>query len=218
MVSDSYKAALVQAGKDMLAKGLTAETWGNISLRDPETNYVYLTPSGMPYNTITEEDVVVCSLDGTVIEGDRKPTIEKDMHLGVYRMRSDINAMIHTHPIYSMVFSVLQKPIPAIMDEAAQAFGGTVWCAEYALPGSPELAANCAKAVGEKGMACLLANHGAVCLGKDLAEAFKSCKVLEITAQVYQMVLAIGKPVPISDENIDFMYDFVKNHYGQGKA
>lgn len=213
----SYKTALVQAGKDMLEKGLTAETWGNISLRDPEEQLVYLTPSGMPYNTIVEDDVVVCTLDGTIVEGTRKPTIEKDMHLGVYRERPELNAMIHTHPVYSMVFSVLQKPIPAIMDEAAQAFGGTVECAPYALPGSPELATNCVQAVGQKGMACLLANHGAVCLGKDLKEAFKTCKVLEITAHVYQMVLAIGQPVPISQENIDFMYDFVQNHYGQGK-
>ena len=98
----NYKAYLVESGKRMLHKGLTVETWGNISLRDPETGLIYLTPSAMPYDTLTEEDVVVMRPDGTVAEGHRKPTIEVGMHLGLLNARPDINAVIHTHPIYSL--------------------------------------------------------------------------------------------------------------------
>lgn len=214
----NYKAYLVESGKRMLHKGLTVETWGNISLRDPETGLIYLTPSAMPYDTLTEEDVVVMRPDGTVAEGHRKPTIEVGMHLGLLNARPDINAVIHTHPIYSQVFACLRQPIPPIIDEAAQALGGTVYPTEYALPGTEELARNVVKAIGPAGAACLIANHGAVCVGKTMDQAFKVCTVLEMTAQIYQMALAIGKPCVISDEQVAFMKDFVQNHYGQGKA
>ena len=114
----NYKAELVAAGKLMLEKKLTVETWGNISLYDEETGLVYMTPSAMAYNTIGEEDVVVVRLsDGEIVEGHRKPTVEKDLHLGIYRARPDIRAVIHTHPVYSQVFAVLHKSIPVVIDE-----------------------------------------------------------------------------------------------------
>ena len=189
----NYKAELVAAGKQMLEKKLTVETWGNISLYDAESGLAYMTPSAMPYHTIVEDDVVVVRLsDGEVVEGHRKPTVEKERHLGVYRSRPEIRAVIHTHPVYSQVFAVLHQSIPPIIDEAAQALGGEVLTAEYALP-------------------------GAVCLGKDLGKAFKTCAVLEMTAQIYQMALAIGKPHVIPDDLVAFMRDFAENHYGQGK-
>ena len=214
----NYKAELVAAGKLMLEKKLTVETWGNISLYDEENGLVYMTPSAMPYHTIGEDDVVVVRLsDGQVVEGHRKPTVEKELHLGIYRSRPEIRAVIHTHPVYSQVFAVLHRSIPVIIDEAAQALGGEVLTAEYALPGTQELADNTIKALGQDKMACLLANHGAVCLGEDLSKAFKTCTVLEMTAQIYQMALQIGTPQIIPEELAAFMRDFAKNHYGQGK-
>ena len=119
----NYKKLIVDSGKKMAGSGLTVATWGNISCRDPETQLVYLTPSAMLYDTITEEDVVVCRLDGAVVEGTRKPTIEKDMHLAVYRNRPEVNAVVHTHPLYSMVYASQGKEIPQIIDEAAQVLG-----------------------------------------------------------------------------------------------
>ncbi|MCI2056972.1 MAG: class II aldolase/adducin family protein [Oscillibacter sp.] len=213
----NYKAYLVESGKRMLHKGLTVETWGNLSVQDPETGLVYLTPSAMPYDSISEDDVVVMREDGTLVEGTRKPTVECGMHLGILRSRPGIHAVIHTHPIYSLVFAVQHRDIPPIIDEAAQIFGGTVHTAEYALPGSAELAENVQKALGPNGMACLLANHGAVCLGKDMEQAFRVCTVLEMTAQVYQMALTTGTPQQISQQNVDYMKDFMEHHYGQGK-
>jgi Ribulose-5-phosphate 4-epimerase and related epimerases and aldolases len=214
----NYRAFLVESGKRLLHSGLTVETWGNISARDPESGLVYLTPSAMPYDTLTEEDIVVMRTDGTLVEGRRKPTVESGMHLGILNARPEINAVIHTHPIYSQVFAVLRQPIPPIIDEAAQALGSTVYPAEYALPGTPELAHNAVKALGGKGMACLLSNHGAVCVGRDMNEAFKVCTVLEMTARIYHLALAVGKPVLLPDEQVAFMKDFAEKHYGQGKA
>ncbi|MEZ3435481.1 MAG: class II aldolase/adducin family protein [Lachnospiraceae bacterium] len=214
----NYKQLIVESGKRMAGSGLTVETWGNISFRDKDTGLVYLTPSAMLYDTIVEEDVVVCSLDGTIVEGKRKPTIETDMHLSVYRNREDVNAIIHTHPIYSMVYAAQGKDIPLIIDEAAQVLGDVCRCADYALPGSQELARNCVEALGKKANTCLIHSHGAVCVSGDMDGAFKTAKVLEVTAQIYYMIEAAGgKPVGISEENIKAMQDFVKNSYGQGK-
>lgn len=214
----NYKQLIVESGKRMSGSGLTVETWGNISFRDKETGLVYLTPSAMLYDTIAEDDVVVCRLDGTIVEGERKPTIETELHLSVYRNREDVNAVIHTHPIYSMVYASQGKDIPLIIDEAAQILGDVCRCADYALPGSAELAENCVKALGERSNSCLIHSHGAVCVSGDMDGAFKTAKVLEVTAQIYYMIEATGgKPAGISDENIKAMQDFVKNSYGQGK-
>jgi L-fuculose-phosphate aldolase len=169
----------------------------------------------MRYDALCEDDIVVAKLDGTLVEHRRKPTIEKDMHLGIYRARPDINAIAHTHPIYSQVFAVLREDIPPVIDEAAQIMGGAVRCAAYALPGSAELAKNCVEALGEKGRACLLANHGAVCVGANMDGAFKVSTVLEMTAHIYQLARAIGKPAVLGEDLVAIMHDFAYNQYGK---
>lgn len=211
----NWKRRLVQAGREMLEKKLTVETWGNLSLRDPDTGLVYLTPSAMPYHTITEGDVVVLDREGNLVEGGRKPTVEKELHLGLYRTRPELNAVIHTHPVHSQVFAVLRRPIPPIMDEAAQVIGGTVRVAGYALPGTKELADNVCRAMEGRVRACLMANHGAVCVGESMEQAFKVCTVLEMTAQIYHTALTIGEPVVLSDDLVDEMWDFANNRYGK---
>ena len=210
-----YKKLILDAGLRMLHSGLTVETWGNISARDPETGLVYLTPTAMRYDTICEDDIVVTKLDGTIVESRRKPTIEMDLHLGIYRVRPDVNAVIHTHPIYSQIFAVLREDIPPVIDEAAQIMGGAVRCAAYGLPGSLDLAKNCVEALGEKGRACLLANHGAVCAGTDMDNAFKVSAVLEMTAHIYQLARAIGKPVVLGKDLVDAMHEFASTQYGK---
>lgn len=210
----NYKRFLIDACLRMIGSGLTVETWGNISVRDPETGYVYLTPSGMPYDTLVEDDIVVMDIDGNRIEGERKPTIEHAMHLGIMRNRPDVNAVVHTHPVYSQVFALLHENIPPVIDEAAQILGDEVRVTEYALPGSPEMAENAIKTLGNDA-ACLLANHGAVAVGKDMDAAFRVCTILEMTSQIYYMARCIGEPKHIDADKVAFMKDFVANHYGQ---
>lgn len=214
----NYKKLIVDSGVRLEQSGLTVETWGNISVRDPETGLVYLTPSAMKYTGIQESDVVVCSLNGTIVEGHRKPTIETGLHLAIYKNRSEINSVIHTHPAYSMVYAAQGKDIPLIIDEAAQALGDVCRCAKYALPGTEDLAVECAKALGSQSNSCLLHSHGAVCLGGDIEGAFKTAAVLEATARILYMIEATGgKPAGISSGNLAAMKDYAKNHYGQGK-
>lgn len=214
MSEHNFKQSILQAGKAMQKKDLTVETWGNLSLRDPETGKIFLTPSGMPYDSLEEDDIVVLDEKGNIIAGKRKPSVEKMLHVLIYQNRPDVNAIIHTHPVDSTVFAVLHQSIPVVTDEIAQAIGGSVDCAEYALPGSMELAENVRKALGSK-QACLMANHGAVCVGKDFAECFKVAEVLETGARIYARALSIGKPAVIPDDKVAWMRDFAVNKYGQ---
>lgn len=212
----NLKKLIVESGKQMENSGLTIETWGNISCRDEKTQLVYLTPSAIAYNKIEEDDVVVCKLDGTIVEAKRKPTIEMEMHLAIYRTRDDVNAIIHTHPIYSTVYGAQGRSIPMIIDEAAQILCDTCQCADYGLPGTVKLAENIVKALGQKSNACLAHSHGAVCVGKNMESAFKVAKVLEMTAQIYCLIESTGnQPVGISAENISAMQAFMKNSYGK---
>ncbi len=135
-----FRETLVRAGKRLLEKKLTVGTWGNLSLRDPATGLVYITPSAMAYDRISPEDVVVMTLSGERVAGERKPTVETALHLGIYGARPEICAIVHTHPVQSLVFACLHEDIPPVIDEAAQSLGGTVRCAAYALPGTKALA------------------------------------------------------------------------------
>jgi L-fuculose-phosphate aldolase len=111
------------------------------------------------------------------------------------------------------------EDIPLITDESAQTLGATCHRANYALPGTDELARECVKALGKEAKSCLLQSHGAVCVGENMDAAFKVSKVLEVTAQIYYMVRSTGsRPIPISDENIKAMQEYVKHSYGQVKV
>lgn len=215
-MSVNYKKLIVDAGVKMLSSGLTVETWGNISCCDRDLGTVYITPSGMDYNTLTEDDIITVDLTGKIISGVRRPSIETGLHLSIYNARPDVRAVLHTHPIYSTVFSSMGENIPLIHDEGAQALGDTVITAPYALPGSAELAENCVKALGKLSNACLLRSHGAVCVSDSLDGTFKVAKVLEMMAEIYYHIRATGGQYqPISAENINIMREFAKTRYGQ---
>ena len=212
-----YREIIVTAGKKLIHEGFTIETWGNISVRD-EAGLVYITPSGMDYETCTVDDVVVMKPDKTVVSGARRPSSETDLHLAVYAARPEVSAIVHTHPLSSMVFACTGMSIPLLSDEASQALGDDVRTARYGLPGSLELARNCVEALGQKSNACLLQSHGAVCVGKDMPAAFTVAKVLEMTAELYYRICVMGKSyIPISEENIAAMQEFVAHSYGQPK-
>lgn len=212
-----YREIIVTAGKKLIHEGFTIETWGNISVRD-EAGLVYITPSGMDYETCTVDDVVVMKPDKTVVSGARRPSIETDLHLAVYAARPEVSAIVHTHPLSSMVFACTGMSIPLLTDEASQALGDEVRTARYGLPGSLELAQNCVEALGQKSNACLLQSHGAVCVGKNMPAAFTVAKVLEMTAELYYRICVMGKSyIPISEENIAAMQEFVAHSYGQPK-
>ncbi len=211
-----FKRMIVEAGRQMIADGLTVGTWGNISVQDPETGLIYIKPSGMDYGKIVEDDVVVMNSEYQIVEGNRKPSIEHNFHIGIMNARDDVFAVVHTHPVYSSIFGVLRQEIPAVCEDFAQIVGESVICCEYALPGTKELAKNVERGLGDRG-AVLIPNHGAVCVGASLADAFKVSFVLEKSARIYYMAKSVGNPHLISSQDVKAMQDFVKTSYGQDK-
>lgn len=209
-----YKEMIVQTGLDLLENGMTVGTWGNISIRDPETGLVYISPSGMDYKEIRPEHVVTMTDTTEVVDGIYEPSIEKGMHCAVYRARKDVNAVIHTHPVYSSVFGVLEKEIPAISEDFAQIVGDKIGNAlPYKLPGTDALGEVAVEGLGEKN-AVLLPSHGALSVGDNIKKAIKVSLVLEKNAQIYLFAKLLGEPRSFEDSEISAMQDFAKNHYG----
>ncbi len=215
-IKESFKKKIVDGGVAMVERGLTVGTWGNISVRDPETGLIYVKPSGMNYYDITTDDVVVFDKELNIVDGHRKPTIEFNFHIGIMNARPEINYVIHTHPIYSAVFGVIGEDLPGICEDFVQLVGDKITNCTYALPGTEQLAVNVVAALEDK-RAVMIPNHGTVCCGEDFETAMKVCFVVEKSAQVYIMAKSIGTPMLISTEDVLAMQDFAKNHYGQGK-
>jgi L-fuculose-phosphate aldolase len=213
-VKVELKQAIVDTGRTMIREGLTVGTWGNVSLRDPETGLIYISPSGMDYEEIRAEDVVVLNHKIEVVDGYRIPSCEKGMHVSVYNARPDVNAVVHTHPLYSTVLGVNLMDLPGISEDFAQIVADKIICSTYALPGTMELAANVVEALGERN-AVLLPNHGTLCVGPTMKQALTVCHVVEKTAHIYIMAKSIGTPHLISAEHIQAMQHFARNVYGQ---
>lgn len=213
---EKYKKLVIDSARKMAQSALTLSTWGNISVRDPKTGNIFLTPSGMDYKTCKPEDIVVFDAKGKRIQGSRKPSIEKDLHIFIMQRSPDVHAIIHSHALYSTVFAVTKTPIPAITEEFAQILGEVAPVSEYALPGTPGLADNVAKVVEQGYKAVILPSHGAVCVGGDMKRAFRACEVLEKAAQIYIMAKSMNlEPHVISQEDVAHMHRFYSNQYGQ---
>ncbi|MTI58912.1 MAG: class II aldolase/adducin family protein [Firmicutes bacterium] len=211
---DEFKQIVVDAGVKMCQRSLTVGTWGNISYRDPESGNIFLTPSGMDYQKLGTNDIVVYNAKGEIIEGKRKPSIEWSMHLAIFAAREDVNAIIHTHPTYSTAFAITDTSIPPVSEDFVQIVGDSVECAEYALPGTKELGEYAIKALASKN-AVLLTSHGTLCVGPNMDFAFKVCDVVEKTAYLYLMSKNLGEARMIPPADIKAMQDFVKTKYGQ---
>jgi len=215
-VKESYRKMVVDAGNTMVSMGLTVGTWGNVSIRDPETGLIYIKPSGMPYDAITSDDIVVMNSDMEIVWGTRKPSIEFRFHISIMNARSDVHTVIHTHPIHSSAFAVTGQDIPGISEDFVQIVGDKVINCTYALPGTPELARNVVEGLGDRN-AVMVPNHGTICVGADVPSALKICHVVEKSAQIYLLARLIGTPQVISEADMRAMQDFARNHYGQGK-
>lgn len=183
------RRAIVQAARQLERSGLTHGTNGNVSAR--VTGGFLITPTGIPPEALTAADVVRCDAAGTPVPRQRVPSSEWRIHRDVYAARPDAGAVVHTHSPYATAIACLRQPLPAVHYMIAAAGGGDVRCAEYATFGTPELSRNVLGALeGRQG--CLLANHGVVALGADLACAMRVGLEIEQVALVYWLTLAAG--------------------------
>ncbi|PIE67047.1 MAG: class II aldolase [Deltaproteobacteria bacterium] len=168
---------------------------GNVSVRLADADALAITPSAKPYMDLKPADICVIDLDLNPIDGALKPSIETGMHAGIYRQRADVGAVVHTHQPYASILSLINQPIPALFDEVCMTIGETVDVIPYAFSGTQELADHVRRSVTNGCQCFIMQNHGALSLGKKLAEAWKNSELLEKCARVYHMALATGRAV-----------------------
>jgi L-fuculose-phosphate aldolase len=209
------RQAVVDTGRQMIQRGLVAGTWGNISVRSSGGEQIAITPSGRPYDQLTFEDIVVVDPAGQILAGQR-PSSELALHLAIYRARTDVRAIVHTHSLYATACAVAGKAIPASLEEMVQAVGGAVQVATYALPGTLELANHAVAALADRS-AVLLANHGVAACGPSLAEALLVAELVEKAAHIHVVAEQLGGARELSDEDVALMRRFYLEHYRPGK-
>lgn len=211
---EKVRQEVIDAGLEMLKSQLVVGTWGNISARVPGEDCIAITPSGVDYDTITTDGIVILDMDGNIIDGNKKPSIEYNLHLAVYKAREDVDAIVHTHSSYCTSMAIARKPIPAAAEDLVQIVGGDVRVTDYVLPGSKELGDEAVKALKDRN-ACILANHGCLAVAGNLKEALKTAFIVEKSAKATIFANIIGGVVELGQGDIDFMRDFYVNKYGQ---
>ncbi|HKE75159.1 MAG TPA: class II aldolase/adducin family protein [Acidimicrobiales bacterium] len=206
--------AVLATAQRMLADGLVEGTSGNISGR-LEGGQVCLTPSSVPYDTMTLDDLVVVDLDGAVVTGTRAPTTEKDLHLATLRRYPELGAVIHTHAVYATMFALAHEPIPAVIEEVVVYLGGDVPCCDYKGTGTAELGEEVAARLADRG-AALLANHGLVTCGPTPERALHNAALTERTAKIVWGTRAMGATIhPLPDKvgtDMAGVYRWLREH------
>ena len=193
---------------------LVAWTTGNLSARDPETGLVVIKPSGVKYEDLTPENMIIVDLQGEVIEGDLKPSSDTASHLYIYRHRPDVFGVVHTHSRYATAFAAVNKPIPVYLTAIGDEFGCAIPCGGFALIGGEEIGKVVIESIGDS-PAVLLKNHGVFTIGANAEAALKSAVMVEDVAATVWMALQIGQPDEISAENVAKLHHRYTHVYGQ---
>ena len=183
------RSLVVAAGRQMLQRGYTEGTSGNVSMRVADG--ALITPSSVPYMEIAPEDVVLMDLEGNVLEGERVASVEHKVHLECYKRRANVGAVIHSHPIVGSIFAAARVPLPAFLDEFGVYIGEEVRVAEWGMSGSQEIADQVADALGEHN-AAFIASHGMVAVGRDLDHALLTTARVERAGLIYLGAKLLG--------------------------
>ena len=214
---EKERKIVLEASQRMAEKSFVVGTAGNVSMRldtKDDKPLIAISPSTRYYETMTVDDIIIVDFDGQKVEGTLDMSIETSLHIAVFKARKKINAVIHFHPEFASVLSVMGQNIPTILDDQVQYLGGEIHMAEYALSGSKELVDNVMKALGPRN-AALLANHGALALGRDMREAFTNCKMLEKTAKIYIYALCAGKVNLLPKDAMEAIQLYYDYHFGE---
>jgi L-fuculose-phosphate aldolase len=197
-----YRQLLIDYGLKLLDDGLTTGTGGNISVALRSEGVVAITPSGIDYDQIRLNDISLIDFNGRLLEGE-KPSSEWQLHLKLYNLRPEINAVVHTHSRFATTLALLNEPLPACHYLIGAAGCKEIRVAPYATFGTEELAEKTAAALGSQDRCILMANHGLIAIGNELAAAYDTALYIEEVAELYHRARAIGKPVILSNQEMD---------------
>ncbi len=213
MTEADARIILRDAGFRFVESGLTTGTWGNISLRFSDDEML-VTPSGADYLSIQPEDLALVKISDDSWSGSAKPSSEYKLHSAIYRDRRDINAVIHTHSTNASVAAAARREVPPVLDDLAQIIGPTVRVADYALPSTKAIVKKTLKALRGRN-AALMANHGAVCLGRDIDEVFTAAEVLEKGCKAFIEAEFLGGAKSINKFEAGLMHQIYLKKYSK---
>ncbi len=209
---------LVALHRELVRNQLVVWTAGNVSarVRGPSGDALLIKPSGVSYDDLTAESMVLCDLDGTALDGELSPSSDVAAHAYVYRHRPDVGGIVHTHSTYACAWAARQEEIPCVLTAMADEFGGPIPIGPFAVIGDDSIGQGIvATLAGHRSRAVLMANHGVFTIGSDPKEAVKAAVMCEDVARSVHIARQLGEPVPIAPDLIDRLYDRYQNVYGQ---
>ena len=213
---EQLKEQVCRWHRELPRNQLVAWTSGNVSARDPVTNLMVSKPSGVSYDELSPEVMVVVNMQGKIIEGSLQPSSDTASHLYIYRNRPDVNGIVHTHSRYATAFAAVGMAIPVHLTAMADEFGGPIPCAGFALIGGEEIGKQVVDHIGAS-PAVLLQNHGVFTVGKSVREAVKAAVMTEDIAYTTWLAMQIGTPIPIAPEHVAQLDRRYQTCYGQAQ-
>ena len=211
---EHLKAELVELHLELPRHELVVWTSGNVSARDPETGLVVIKPSGVRYEDLRPEQMVVVDLQSQVVEGQLKPSSDTASHLYIYRHRPDVGGVVHTHSPYATAFAAVGRPIPVVLTAIADEFGGPIPCGGFALIGDESIGKVVIDSIGNS-PAVLLKNHGVFAIGRTAEAAVKAAVMTEDNARTVWLALQLGVPDEIPAEEVSKLHRRYTKVYGQ---
>lgn len=211
---ESLRQEIYRLHLELPGHNLVVWTSGNVSGRDPETGLVVIKPSGVRYDHLAPENMVIVDLEGKVVEGPLKPSSDVDAHLYIYRHRPDILGVVHTHSTFATAFAAVGMPIPVYLTAMCDEFGGPIPCGGYAKVGRNEIGQEILHSIGDS-PAILMKNHGVFTIGKSPQAAVKAAIYVEDSARTVFYALQLGTPQEIPPEEVARAHRRYREEYGQ---
>jgi len=210
------QADVARLHAELVRYNLVAWTAGNVSARVPGHDLMVIKPSGIDYDEITADHMIVCDLDGTVVQGDLAPSSDTAAHAYVYRHLPTVGGIAHTHSPYACAWAARGEPIPCVLTAMADEFGGPIPVGPFALIGSDDIGAGIVATLeGHRSPAVLMRNHGVFTIGASARAAVKAAVMCEDVARSVHLARQLGEPIPIAAADIDRLYGRYQTVYGQ---
>jgi L-ribulose-5-phosphate 4-epimerase len=216
---DEVRAEVCRLHAELVRYGLVAWTSGNVSARVPGTELMVIKPSGIAYEDLTPESMVVVDLHGILVAGELSPSSDTDAHAYVYRNLPDVGGVVHTHSTYASAWAARGEPIPCVLTGMADEFGGEIPVGPFAVVGGDDIGKGIvATLTGHRSPAVLLRNHGVFTIGRTARAAVKAAVMCEDVARTVHIARSLGPLVPIEAPDIDSLYHRYQHVYGQRPA